>query len=132
MKDCIIKENEIYKLSSYDDKSPNNFVIEKPAYNNAFGIQYQIAKNGIDIHWTDGTYVPNILFFRYKGVEIETIQNPNLNEVCDALNKYNSISNDEFNKIVIVKQYAKIQELEAKVKELTKDKIDLLAKLNKN
>lgn len=92
-KKCIIKENDKFEVVELlNDNLPNNFAIKEPQYNNIAGASFQIAESDVEVFWTFGYYQGNKVIFKHEGANIKVIRNPQIQSVCDYMNKYLHIS----------------------------------------
>lgn len=99
-KKTIVKDyiNNVYSVIDFEkDKIPNNYVLEYPVYNSLQGKSYNIAKHEIDVFWTVGYYLCGV-FFKKDKVEFFKINKPTIYVVCEYLNKFEKMSEEEFEK----------------------------------
>ena len=124
MRKYIIKSNNLYSITESENIDINKYVIEFPAFNSGYGLEYQMSKFGITFRWTYGTYQGNVVHLSKNGNKFKSIIGYALLDVCNLLNTFNSYSELEFERI-----YSKY--LEEQIIKLQSDNTNKLSEVNK-
>jgi hypothetical protein len=96
----IVKDytNGFYHVIDFENsKIPNNYVSSIPAYNDCRGERYNIPKHEIEVFWTVGYYYHYVSFTKDK-IELQKVHCPSIYVVCEYLNKFESMSDEAFEK----------------------------------
>lgn len=131
----IIKENG-YKISNNDDDLPNailaiqlkNYLTIPQIYQ-----KYRLTSNDVDFHWgyiKFGELKCESLLISYKDTELERYMKPNCQLVVDYLNKYESFSKKDIEKLVKEGQEVSKTQLELEIESLQVEKESLLEQIS--
>ena len=129
MKTCIIRNEKKFEVISLNDNEnyPPNFVFNNKDDSSSF----QLAENDIRVVWLNGYYPGYKLTFFFNGVEIKSIQNPNIQCVCDYLNKFANLGKEELEKLYTNAQKNIKTNLEQELEDLQKQRKLLQDELSK-
>ena len=115
---CIVKNEKFEVIEVDSDKTPSNYVIKHQVYN-TWSSSYQLANSDIKIVWTNGTYQGDKVLFYYEDILLKEISSPQIQSVCDYINKYDSMSKTEVKELVTQAQNIAKDKLELEIENLT-------------
>jgi hypothetical protein len=131
-KKCVIKTKTGFEVSYYEGQDiPIDFAIEHPPFNSRGGLYYQIAETDVAVQWTYGSYQGNKICFSFDGVRFKTINSPQINSICDYMNKFAYCTKEELEKLKIQAQSTAKSNLESELEELEEKKKVLQVEINK-
>jgi DNA gyrase/topoisomerase IV subunit B len=122
LKTIIVKNENGFevKVLPKSEKMPNQ-VMFVPGRNDMSLSSFQFANNGVRVSWSNGTVQGNKANFYYKDICIDSMNRPNMQSLCDYMNLYQNISDEDLNqklvnaqtkeKTVLEKEIAKLEEL---------------------
>ena len=111
---------------SYIVKKENEFIIEEHEKDisyfvlNRYGGNYKLVNNSIEIIWDHP-----VLIFKFKNQIIDTYETSSSQQICDFLNKYNSMSIEDVEKLYVESQNQTKTELEQEIESLQQEKKEL-------
>ena len=132
MKKCIIRSEKKFKVIvlAEDDNYPANLVIRPQKYNTGTS-SFQLSENDIKMSWTNGTYQGHRVSFLFKDVEIKAIKAPQIQSICDYLNKFSCMEKQELDKLYIEAQKGLKSKLEEEIELLKAERNSLSDEISK-
>jgi hypothetical protein len=126
MKKCIIRSEKKFKVIvlDEDDNYPANLVIKPQEYNTGTS-SFQLSENDIKMFWTNGTYQGHSVSFFFKDVKIKAIKAPQIQSICDYLNKFSCMEKQELDKLYIEAQKGLKSKLEEEIELLKAERNSL-------
>ena len=116
MKSCIIRNEKNFevKILNNEENYPSNYVLIPQEYNTGSS-SFQMVENDIKVVWTNGTHQGHWVNFFMNDVKIKSIPNPQIQSVCDYLNKFAKIETQELNELLIEVQKTTKTNLEIEI-----------------
>ena len=121
MPDYIVKKGNEFFVEEHNVRPANSVMVR---YTGAFSQgfeKYKLVDKSIDFSWR--RY--NLLTIFYKNQIIDSYETNQLQQVCDFLNKYNSMSEQEIEKLYLESQNQTKTELEEEIESLKEEKEQL-------
>lgn len=99
---CVVKNEtfEVVEIKNYKD--PSNFVIGK--YYTGIPLNYKIANTGVEVISPNSKNKTGVISFLFDGTKLINLIDPNMQNVADYFNKFNAISKEELDELVIEAQ----------------------------
>lgn len=138
MENCIVKD-KVYKIGNADDKSV--VLVEGSSNTDVKYKMHRLVSNNVDFYWgqtADSGMTSSGVCYKYndvnlliscKGSEIVKYENPSLQVVIDYLNKYENLSIEQIEELVIEAQSDSKTKLQEEIETLQEEKKKLLEQI---
>ena len=125
---CIIKNETFEVVEPKIQKDPFNFVIG--IYYNDIPLNYKIANTGVEVISPNSKNKTGIIRFLFDETELINLIDPNMQNVADYFNKFNTISKEELDELVIEAQRNEETTLKQEIETLKIEKENLEEKIS--
>lgn len=129
MEKCIVKENG-YHVKDLIDRSEAVLVDGNQKIINERNNNYRLVSNDVHFYWGFRSNFPAALKISYKDTELERYYHPSFKVVINYLNKYDNLSRQEIEKLVIELQDDSKTQLESEIEDLKVEKEKLLEQIS--
>jgi hypothetical protein len=117
MGNYIVKKGNEFFVGDYKTVPANSIILPHYYINVDTIIKYKFVDKSIEFIWK-----AYMLKIRYKDQLIDSYKTENLQQVCDFLNKYNQMSQQEIEKLYLESQTQIKSELEQEIETLQEEK----------
>lgn len=96
---CIVRKEGEFEVISYEyPDSPSKLVMTQPVA--GYPSNYVLVEKKIEIVWN----IENNLRIIFEDLVVDSYETDNIMQVCDYINKYNSMGNNQLSEIIRLKR----------------------------